>query len=62
MILCTSERPGMAGAAYHLPYIEAVEGKRHGYMGRHGVTWTRTATHPADPKCPECAANTQGTS
>ena len=54
-MICDSSAPGMAGGVYHLPYVEAVEGKRHGYMTRHdGVTWTRSASHPADPKCPEC--------
>jgi hypothetical protein len=62
--ICDSSAPGMAGDVYHLPYVEAVEGKRHGYTitkrtrnGREyntGVEWTRDAGHPADPKCPEC--------
>jgi hypothetical protein len=54
----------MAGDVFHLPYVEAVEGKRHGYEERgrtrsgvewsHGVKWTRDAGHPPDPRCPEC--------
>jgi hypothetical protein len=67
MILCDSSNPGVAGDVYTLPYSEAVEGYRHGYevrgrsriTGREwskGVTWTRNADHPEDPRCPECRA------
>ena len=62
--ICDSSAPGMAGDVYHLPYVEAVEGKRHGYAVEHKsritghvsrfVEWTRNAGHPPDPKCPEC--------
>jgi hypothetical protein len=62
--ICDSSAPGMAGDVYHLPYAEAVEGKRHGYAVEHKsritgrrasfVEWTRNAGHPPDPKCPEC--------
>jgi hypothetical protein len=66
--ICDSSAPGMAGDVYHLPYVEAVEGKRHGYTVTHtsridGRTrsftqWTRDAGHPPDPKCPECHSPT----
>jgi len=55
--ICDSTAPGMAGGVYHLPYVEAVEGKRHGFMdGHRGVHWTRDPDHPPDPLCPECSA------
>lgn len=67
--ICDSSAPGMAGDVYHLPYPEAVEGKRHGYgveyrsridpgRRRSFVEWTRNPNHPPDPKCPECHAPT----
>jgi hypothetical protein len=56
LILCSSERPGMDGDVYHLPYIEAVEGYRHGCMTRNGVRWTRNMNHTEDIHCPECAS------
>lgn len=52
---CDASAPGDDGAVYHLPYIEAVDGKRHGYKTKHGVEWTRSSAHPADSRCPECA-------
>lgn len=64
--LCDSSAPGMSGDVYHLPYGEAVEGKRHAYAVEHKsritgraaryVEWTRNPDHPPDPKCPECSA------
>lgn len=54
MIVCSPEQPGMDGDVYHLPYIEAVAGKLHGYATSRGVQWTRSADHPEDPRCPEC--------
>lgn len=56
MIICSPDNPGTDGGVYTLPYIEATEGKRHGYDGgpSHGIQWTRNAYHPADPYCPEC--------
>ena len=57
MILCDASKPGMDGDVYHMPYVEAVEGYRHGYMTKHnGVEWTRNINHPPDPRCPECAS------
>jgi hypothetical protein len=55
LIMCTPSNPGMSGDVYHVPYIESVEGYRHGYMGRNGVEWTRKISHPTDPRCPACA-------
>lgn len=56
-MVCSSSSPGELNGLYYLPYVEAVEGYRHGYMTKHdGVRWTRDASHPIDPKCPECAA------
>lgn len=63
--ICDSSAPGMAGDVYHLPYVEAVEGKRHAYRVEHKspisdrparryVEWTRNPDHPPDPRCPEC--------
>ena len=54
-IICDASDPGMAGDVYHMPYIESVDGYRHGYMTRHGVQWTRSMDHPADARCPGCA-------
>jgi hypothetical protein len=59
MIVCDPSAPGMNGTYYHRPYIESVEGQRHGYMTKHGVAWTRNTTHPDDPKCPECGRQEQ---
>jgi hypothetical protein len=56
MILCDASAPGESGGVYTVPYVEAVDGRFHGYMTRRdGVAWVRSADHPADPKCPECA-------
>jgi len=39
-----------------MPYVEAVDGYRHGYADIKGrVRWTRKMAHPSDPRCPECA-------
>jgi hypothetical protein len=55
--ICDSSRPGMAGDVYQVPYAEAVQGYRHGFMTHHnGVIWTRSPNHPPDPRCPECSA------
>lgn len=65
MIICTPERPGLDGDRYRMPYVEAVEGKRHAFMVEHKspisdrparryVQWTRNPDHPQDPKCPSC--------
>lgn len=58
MKLCGPENPGMDGAVYRQPYIEAVEGFDHAYQTKFGVHWTRNSGHPEDPKCPGC--NTGG--
>jgi hypothetical protein len=56
LMLCDAENPGVTTAGvYHLPYTEAVDGYRHAYRTRHGVQWTRHATHPTDAHCPGCA-------
>lgn len=60
MRLCTSDMPDVQKGLYITPYTESVDGYRHGYRNHHGlVQWTRNADHPADAKCPECAATTQ---
>lgn len=62
MILCDASNPGTDSAGlYECPYSESVDGYRHGFLhedgyGRSWVKWTRAANHPADPRCPECAA------
>lgn len=56
MIICGPDSLCLDGSVYHLPYIEVRARKRHGYMTRQGVVWTRSAEHPADPRCPECNA------
>lgn len=53
-MICGPENPGMNGAVYHTPYIEAVEGYEHAHSTRLGVAWTRNPQHPEDPKCPGC--------
>jgi len=58
MILCDATNPGLSGGVYHQSYAEAVEGKDHAYATiRNGVTWTRSATHPEDKRCPSCNNN-----
>ena len=60
VIICDSQRPGIDGGVYHLPYIEAVDGKLHGHRDKHGrVKWTHARPATADPKCPAC--NTKAT-
>ena len=62
MIICTPDNPGTSGGLYVLPYVEGVDGKRHGYRHPKGyVQWTRKATHPADPRCPQCAKTRKDT-
>jgi hypothetical protein len=55
LVMCDPANPGLTGGVYHRPYIESVDGHRHGYMTRNGVEWTRALNHPADPRCPGCA-------
>lgn len=61
MMLCDATSPGMSGGVYHQSYIEAVEGKDHAYATKHQcVTWTRSMTHPEDPRCPVCNRRESG--
>ena len=63
MIIDDADRPAVEGGHYVIAYGELVDGYRHAYAtttGRHGrgrkvVRYSRTANHPADPRCPECA-------
>lgn len=61
MILDDADRPAVEGGVYHIGYIELVDGYRHAYevTSTHGyrkwVRYSRTANHPPDPRCPECA-------
>ena len=61
IILCdaSSNQPGTT--PYHIGYIEMVDGYRHAYLapvGKYGhrteLRYSRSANHPADPRCPEC--------
>ena len=54
LIMCTAENPGMSGDFYHMPYVEAVDGYRHGYMTDKGFVWTLKLIHPDDARCPGC--------
>lgn len=56
MIICSPDNPGVGAiGVYHLPYIEATEGKRHAFnTGASGIVWTRNPNHYPDPRCPEC--------
>lgn len=63
MILDDADHPAVEDDVYVIGYIELVDGYRHAYevpVGRYGVRkgvrYSRTANHPADPRCPECAA------
>lgn len=63
MILDDANSPAVEGGLYVIAYGELVDGYRHAYrapVGRHGfrttVRYSRSANHPADLRCPECAA------
>jgi hypothetical protein len=66
VILDDADYPAVEGGTYVIAYGELVDGYRHAYAdpdGRRGrrsgkVRYSRTAGHPADPRCPECAALT----
>ena len=62
MILDDANSPAVEGGTYVIPYNEMVDGYWHAYkapVGRSGfrkaVRYSRSANHPPDPRCPECA-------
>lgn len=63
MILCDANSPAVERGHYVLSYVELVDGYRHAYAdpgsrrGRRSgvVRYSRSAGHPPDPRCPECA-------
>lgn len=65
VILDDADHPVVEGGLYQISYGELVDGYRHAYeapAGKYGrrtvVRYSRTANHPADPRCPECAERT----
>ena len=62
MILDDADHPAVESGVYVIGYTELVDGYRHAYAdpdsrrGRRSgkVRYSRTADHPADPRCPEC--------
>ena len=61
MILDDANSPAVEGGRYVIGYCELVDGYRHAYrapVGKYGhrtvIRYSRTANHPADPRCPEC--------
>lgn len=66
MILHDANTPFVERGVYIIGYCELVDGYRHAFadpQSRRGrrsgsVRYSRTANHPADPRCPECAATT----
>ena len=66
MILDDADNPGVEGGTYVISYCELVDGYRHAYETttrfgqRKVVRYSRTPNHPADPRCPECAATPGG--
>ena len=61
MILDDASKPAVEGGRYVIGYSELVDGYRHAYRSparkygyRMEVRYSRTADHPADPRCPEC--------
>jgi hypothetical protein len=61
-IIDDADYPAVEGGVYVISYNEMVDGYRHAYAdpdsrrGRRSgkVRYSRTAGHPADPRCPEC--------
>lgn len=58
MILHDANSPHVERGLYVIGYCEMVDGYRHAYRDeRKGIVrYSRKADHPADPRCPECAA------
>lgn len=58
MIIDDADHPAVEGGHYVISYNELVDGYRHAYRveGERKVRYTRRDNHPADPRCPECAA------
>lgn len=57
MILHDASNPIVERGLYCLSYCEIVDGYRHAYWDerKYRVRYSRTADHPADPRCPGCA-------
>jgi len=63
VIIDDADHPSIEGGVYHIGYVEMVDGYRHAYrapVGKCGhrtvIRYSRSPNHPADPRCPECAA------
>ena len=59
IVLCGSDLPQSGTRPYFIGYSDAVDGYRHAWtetdrVGRSKVRLSRSANHPADPRCPEC--------
>ena len=58
-ILCGTDNPQSGNRPYFIGYSDMVDGYRHAYaekdqFGRTRIRRSRTANHPADPRCPGC--------
>ncbi len=62
MILDDANHPAVEGGVYHIAYGELVDGYRHAWFEdspnprKRRVRYSRDRNHPADSRCPECAA------
>lgn len=56
VILDDADHPAVENGRYCIGYTEAVGGYRHAFYDerKRKVRYSRTANHPADPRCPEC--------
>lgn len=59
MIIDDADHPAVERGHYVIAYGEAVDGYWHAYAevsrsGRTKIRYSRRASHPADPRCPEC--------
>lgn len=60
IVLDDADQPAVEGGVYRIAYGELVDGYRHAYASidrfkRRVVRYSRTADHPIDPACPQCA-------
>lgn len=65
VILCGSDAPQPGVEPYFIGYSDLVDGYRHAYaetdkFGRTKIRRSRSANHPADPRCPECKGVDRG--
>jgi hypothetical protein len=61
VIIHDADTPAIERGLIHIGYNEMVDGYWHAYRiqkrGRTIVRYSRTANHPQDDACPECAAD-----